>query len=532
MSARIADLFTASNIAAAVVVFILSWYLVHLIDTLFLSPLNAIPGSKRELAIPLFNFAQTAKGRGNLRLREAHDQYGAIVRVAPDRISIADPEALNDFLKTNVLPKHKQTYEAVQHNGEAENIVGTRDPIFHKRVRRLLSPAFSIKYLANLEPQILEIYNILEKKIYAAPKDKNGFLTLDIFQELHYFASDVIGITAFGESFHLIENGQHPFPHAVRQWIQLLAIKTLLPVGRQLFDTYISGRSFQTQVAHIEHCISERRAQNERNETRTDILQWTLDQGKAGNLDEAEIKAMARAMLGAGSETTANTMAWGFAFLLQHREVLQKLRKELDEAFPDSGQPISLDKLKRLPYLDAVLHETLRLRSIASQIWREFPQDTDVVVRGKDGNPKSYRIPAGTMAYFSIYTSQTSSKVWLRGDEFYPERWLSESGEAIKEEEAYQYEDAGKLDEAQEAHWGKPVLCNKSAFMPFSLGARDCIGKNFAWNEMRVVYGHIIRRFDLEAGFDVTQSIPGADYMTWQIARPDGLPVKMRPRTA
>ncbi|KXS12893.1 cytochrome P450 [Gonapodya prolifera JEL478] len=225
-------------------------------------------------------------------------------------------------------------------------------------------------------------------------------------------------------------------------------MKTVLPLGRGLFDKYISAPAYKVQTDHIDHCLSTRRSLNEKKETGADILQWTMDQGKAGNLDEKEVKSMARTMLGAGSKTTANSMTSATALLLQQPETLAKLRKELDEAFPHLSLPLPLEKLKRLPYLDAVLHETMRLRA----------------------------------------------------------------------------------DNKEEGHWGKPVMLNKNAFMPFSLGTRDCIGKTFAWNELRVVIGHIVRRFDLEAGFDVSE-IEGADFMTWQVKRPDGLPVKMRPRT-
>ncbi|KXS20090.1 hypothetical protein M427DRAFT_52347 [Gonapodya prolifera JEL478] len=48
------------------------------------------------------------------------------------------------------------------------------------------------------------------------------------------------------------------------------------------------------------------------------------------------------------------------------------------------------------------------------------------MVHDDDGNPKTYIIPAGTMTYIPLAAVQTSPKVWLRANKFYPERWLSD----------------------------------------------------------------------------------------------------------
>ncbi|KXS14380.1 hypothetical protein M427DRAFT_341068 [Gonapodya prolifera JEL478] len=55
----------------------------------------------------------------------------------------------------------------------------------HKRLRRPIAPAFSVKYLANVEPQMLQVYSSLERKILATPKDAQGYVKVDMFESLH-----------------------------------------------------------------------------------------------------------------------------------------------------------------------------------------------------------------------------------------------------------------------------------------------------------------------------------------------------------
>ena len=73
--------------------------------------------------------------------------------------------------------------------------------------------------------------------------------------------------------------------------------------------------------------------------------------------DEAQV------MMFAGADTVANTLMLGFFHLLRQREQYNVLRQELQEAWPDIGNPPTSRKLEGLTYLDAVIKESLRLSS-------------------------------------------------------------------------------------------------------------------------------------------------------------------------
>ncbi|KXS14914.1 hypothetical protein M427DRAFT_332050 [Gonapodya prolifera JEL478] len=172
----------------------------------------------------------------------------------------------------------------------------------------------------------------------------------------------------------------------------------MLPFGKIVQQDFQRAHPEYPEGPHrIQHFHAQEAQQPERDSP--DILQWTLDQGTTGHLDDGEIRSTAKVMLGAVSETTSNTMAWAVAMMLQHPEVLEKLREELDKAFLDPKPAPSPGEAQA-----ASLPRCGSSRNHAAQRHRranvgEFPTETAVVVHDYNGNPKTYSIPAGTMTY-------------------------------------------------------------------------------------------------------------------------------------
>lgn len=168
-----------------------------------------------------------------------------------------------------------------------------------------------------------------------------------------------------------------------------------------------------------------------------------------------------------GSETTSNTLGFAIIELLRHPQVMKKLRDEVDAVpFPSDRQIFDHEQVKNLPYLNAVINETLRLDAVAAS-GIERHADKNVTLGGK------LFVPKGTEVICNIYHAHLNEKYWPNARSFEPERWLPETA----------------------ASTGiKPDL---DAFYPFSMGSRNCVGKNFAIMEMRLVLSTLIKRFDL-----------------------------------
>ena len=175
-----------------------------------------------------------------------------------------------------------------------------------------------------------------------------------------------------------------------------------------------------------------------------------------------ELTAEALTVLIAGTDTTSSTFAALMYHVVRTPGVLQKLQAELDSALPADNEVPSYDQVKNLPYLGALINESLRHHSsISLGLPREIPRGTQGLTF------KGHYYPPGTILSVPIYTIHHLKEVWGPDSEkFKPERWAS-------------------LTPGQ-----------KKAFIPFSYGPRACLGRNLAEMELRLITASWARRYD------------------------------------
>ena len=167
----------------------------------------------------------------------------------------------------------------------------------------------------------------------------------------------------------------------------------------------------------------------------------------------------------AGHETTATTLAWGLYHLAAQPAAQQRLFEELSETFPEGV--VDPDRAGKLPYLTAVVNETLRLTPIAVAVPRRLREAVTLA---------GHHLPAGTNVGASIYVAHRS-RAWERPDEFEPERFLI----------------------------GSP---SPFVFFPFGGGTRRCVGAEFARYQLAVVLGQLVlsREFNLVPSFTMRRA--------------------------
>jgi benzoate 4-monooxygenase len=206
-------------------------------------------------------------------------------------------------------------------------------------------------------------------------------------------------------------------------------------------------------------------------------------------LGREELTAEALTQLIAGSDTTSNTSCALLYHCLRHPDVVTKLTAELDAALPDDTVP-NFAAVKDLPYLDAVIKETMRIHSTSSLgLPRMVPPGAGITLCG-------HHFPQGTVLSVPAYTIHHSKEIWgPDADEFRPERWE-------------------KISERQ-----------KAAFIPFSYGPRACVGRNVAEMELALIVSTAFRRYEFELRQDVMETREGF------LRKPLGLEVGMRRRT-
>lgn len=144
------------------------------------------------------------------------------------------------------------------------------------------------------------------------------------------------------------------------------------------------------------------------------------------------------------------------------------MKAELAEAIPDLNQIPSFSQVERLPYFSAVVQEILRIHpGIVSRLPRVSPQQP-IVYRNK-ANDKEYIIPAGTPTNMTIQVAHMNPDAFEDPYAFRPQRWI----------------DNPRLDKA---------------FLGFARGTRNCIGMNFARQEVFIILATIMRKYDLYRG--------------------------------
>ena len=131
------------------------------------------------------------------------------------------------------------------------------------------------------------------------------------------------------------------------------------------------------------------------------MLADTMDEAGAGLTDE-EISDEILTLLMAGHETTATTLAWALPHLAANPAAQQRLFEELSGSFPEGV--VDPDRARKLPYLTAVVNETLRLTPIAVAVPRRLREAVTLA---------GHHLPAGTTVGASIYVAHRS-RAWER----------------------------------------------------------------------------------------------------------------------
>ena len=125
-------------------------------------------------------------------------------------------------------------------------------------------------------------------------------------------------------------------------------------------------------------------------------------------------------IVGAGTDTTANTLEVTTFYILNTPQALQNLVKELDEAIPNPSNPPSWQKLEQLPYLRATILEGHRITSLMTSRLIRVP--TNEVLRYND-----WSIPAGTPVSMTTHFTHYDPAIFPSPLEFRPERFLGSS---------------------------------------------------------------------------------------------------------
>jgi cytochrome P450 len=220
-----------------------------------------------------------------------------------------------------------------------------------------------------------------------------------------------------------------------------LPFRNLLEVSRQ-------GESA------IRELIARKRAQGATGDDVLSMLLQARDE-EGGSMSDAELVGQTNILFVAGHETTTNSLTWTLFLLDQHPEVCAALLEELEGEL--KGAAPSLEQLERLPLLDRVVKESMRILPPVPMGFR---------VSNAPFEMGGHSFGAETMIHYSPYITHRLPDLYPEPARFLPERWT-------------------RMD--------PPVY----GYIPFSNGPRRCIGATMALLEIKLMLSMLLPRFRL-----------------------------------
>jgi cytochrome P450 len=435
----------------------------------FFHPLSKYPGPFLNSISGLPAALSLLRGRYAFDNKINHEKYGLVVRIGPNELAFCSSQSMQDIY--GFRPGHQNMKKSPLHTGPVK--VGQTTTLQyvpsdedHGRQRRALSHAFSHQALMDQEPIIQGYMTKVVDHLRGFAQEKRTF---DIGDWFNYFTFDTMGDLAFGESFGCLDKG------AYQEWVDMLfqTIKdgTLIQFSRRVggIGTWTQrilmrllgvGDAGTYHVHHTREKVLKRFAAQEIDHR--DFIWYILRQKEKGfELTQDEIIANAGLFIVAGSETTANALSGLIARLIWNPTCYEKLTKELRSTFHDENA-ITFKAITSLPYLNACIEEILRVHPpVPAGPPRVVPPGGDTV----DG----IWIPGGVTVSVGQWSSCHNSAHFKEPDLFLPERWI---------DPAYSSD-------------------LKKAVQPFSAGPRNCLGKNLAYMEMRLVVARLLWNFDI-----------------------------------
>ncbi|KAK4161030.1 cytochrome P450 [Cladorrhinum sp. PSN259] len=457
------------------------------------SPLRHIPGPKSPFYSPLGQMPAILASDSPI------DTYLSWARMWPtfpfirflslfnsEMLLAVTPEAYKELLTTHCYEFKKPALLSRL----VEHVIGHRGVIFiegepHKAARKRLKPLFSGTSIKRLLPlfqkKAEEMTRWFEKGL-----DQSGVATFDIGPVYSKMTIDVIGVAVLGVELENLSSTdesqkrwdflpcyavlfeQSPLSALLTfidmavpiRWIPLKANRDFVGAGAQIRK--MTAEVIQNRVQEVNE-----KAQSGTASGGNDLLTMMIEdmynlEGEEGLGQDYIVDEMLTFLL-AGHETSASALLWATYAMATKPAIQDKLRAEILTLFeasdPNNKTPPTMAQIESLPYLDCFLKEILRVYSPSIFGYREALND--LYLCGEF-------IPKGTVIMYSPHITCLSETVWgPTAGEFIPERWEKAKGPT-----------------------SDPYTTNY-----FLNGPRVCIGKQFAWVEIKTLLIELVPKF-------------------------------------
>lgn len=402
------------------------------------------------------------------------DEYGSYytIKLGPKRALVTcDHAAMREVLRARPdafrrPEKMKRVFAEVRTDG-----VFTAEGSSWKRQRKLMMAALSPR---TIQKDFGTVKRSVERLASLWSQHAGRGDSVEADAEFQRFAVDVATSVAFGVDVNTVEKGQTE----LRQYLELMfptinrRVNSTVPYWR--WFKLPRDRAFDRALAVLRDkvgvLIADARRRLEEDPSRAehpaDLIEAMLvahdDENEAMRVTDDEIFANALTLLIAGEDTTSNTAAWMFDHLARDPELQSRLREEIHRELGPDGIADDPRALSRLPLLDAVVQETLRLRSAAPLMFFESYENQRV---------GDVEVDPEVLIIFLTRKAALDEGVFDDAARFDPDRWL-------------------------EAAAGSERTHDPAAVLAFGYGPRICPGRSLALLELSLLGAALTARFE------------------------------------
>lgn len=428
--------------------------------------------------LPLLGNAHQLRGEHpHITIERWCERYGPIFRFSIGRrevVAIADLSAINQILRERPegFRRWRERQRIFYEMGIRAVFPAEGDD--WRRQRRLAVTALNSHQLQRYFHIIRTATERLYDRVRQAARRGRS---LEISRELRSFTIDITSALAFGEDLNTLERGEEELQQHIQRVFQAMARRTFASLPYWRWVRPPADRALERSLAVLHATIAGFVANTrERMSRRPELFQapenflqsMLAAQGNERSFSDEEIAGNALCFLIAGEDTTAHTIAWTVWFLSSRPHIQERLAREADEFLCGQHFAVDYDTARRLPYCEAVLRESMRLKPIIPAGNLEPIADTTIA---------DTRIPAGTRLWLLTRHAGLHTTGISGTRDFDPERWLPEAGAAD-----------GHRD-------GTPA---RDSFLAFGAGPRFCPGRNLAFLESQAALTMLARNFELE----------------------------------
>ncbi|KAJ6355987.1 hypothetical protein OIU78_004167 [Salix suchowensis] len=433
-------------------------------------------------------------------------------------IATADPSNVAYMLKTNFknFPKGKYFRDRFR-DLLGDGIFNADDELWREHRQVVKAEMHSSRFI---EHSLQTMQDLLHQKLLKLTEKlvKSGD-SFDLQEMLLRFTFDNICTAAFGvdPGCLALDFPEVPFAKAFEKATELTLFRFLVPpfIWKPMKFFGIGYEKALKEAVGIVHDFAEKTVKSRRDEawirkhgslcSQSDLLsrlieiEYTGGQGKKLRFPDKYFRDLCVNFILAGRDTTSVALAWFFWLVNSNPEVENKILREIndilslrDETRTENEIIFTMEELNKMVYLHAALSESLRLYPSVPIEVKEVAED-DVL-------PDGSIVKKGARVFYCIFAMGRMDSIWGENClEFVPERWIRD---------------------------GKFVAENQFKYAVFNAGPRLCLGKKFAYMQMKMVAASVLLRYSVK----VVEGHDASPKMTTTLYMKNGLPVNLIPR--